>query len=259
MIKRSGAAHIILSQTDAGDPIDFMKMVAGNKEELYPYLRIADRYVIHQLGPQEFQVRLQDPSGMLLASGMATYASYQEATRALRRFWRLYDALVRSHCTDTFHEGFHLIEHILLRPVLKHPSSLMDVCIPDDCHFCGEEDPYSFRISVYFPFWPVRFRMTEARTYIENYIREQAPAHIQVRICWLENGQMYQLETAYKRWLRLRSQLAADPEAYSKALIMLLEVMNSLIDVHPEAFLHDCEEDADENPVKLDNTHLGTF
>lgn len=242
-----------------GNSIDFMESSLTEKTELYPHLRIPDRYKVESANSQDFFIHLKNEINIVIAISIKSYDSYQKAVNALRVFWRYYDSLINKECNDPLHEGFHLIEHNLLRPLAKAPDALMEVCISDDCVFCGEEDPYSFHISIYFPYWPDRFKMTEVRTHIENFIREETPAHIHTRICWVENGQMYQLEAAYKQWLNLRTDVDNDPEAYNNALIALIKIMKSLADVHPEAFLHDCEEDAEENPVKLNNTHLGTF
>ena len=75
-------------------------------------------------------------------------------------------------------EGFHVVEHLLLRPPVKSddacsflPAQLPESCGCDDEHHCdcGDfkaadsvhievRDPYSFRISVVLPAWPTRFR-----------------------------------------------------------------------------------------------------
>ena len=55
-----------------------------------------------------------------------------------------------------------LLNTYLLRPHFKAPVipgqdpedvyKLFEVCLGDDCKFCGEEDPYSFRMSLILPY-----------------------------------------------------------------------------------------------------------
>src|SRR5690606_11392965 len=97
-------------------------------------------------------------------------------------------------CVD---EGFHLIEHILLRP-FTDSDQLMQVCLPEDCAFCGEEDPYSFRVSLILPYWPGRFSNVHFRQFFEQTARMEAPAHIHLKICWISNDQMKALDEKYK-------------------------------------------------------------
>ncbi|NIR47902.1 hypothetical protein GWO43_27650, partial [candidate division KSB1 bacterium] len=77
-------------------------------------------------------------------------------------------------------EGFFLIEHILLRP-FQEGDTLMDICLGPDCEGCGDEDPYSFRVSIVLPYWPTGFQDREFRRFFERTLREQIPAHILVK------------------------------------------------------------------------------
>lgn len=157
---------------------------------------------------------------------------------------------------NTGSEGLNLIEHILLRP---HSNSyrLMDACIPDDCQFCGEEDPYSFRLSVVLPYWPARFRDMDYRRYLNELIRTDCPAHILPRICWADPFTWQELEEAWHHWLVARK--GRDHEARKEANARLITALEAVETVYPEALLHDCEDDRDENPVILNQTKLGTF
>jgi len=158
-------------------------------------------------------------------------------------------------------EGLHLIEHILLRP-RNNLFVVAPVCLDADCDFCGEQDPYSFRISVVLPYWPDHFQNLAFRNYFENMIRREAPAHTIVKVCWLSNTAIRDFEVIYKSWLSALANYAED-----KATIDMLRLINdSLINIlfhlhseYPVATLHDCDESKDANPVMLGRTILGSF
>ncbi|MDZ7581808.1 MAG: hypothetical protein U5R30_14760 [Deltaproteobacteria bacterium] len=155
-------------------------------------------------------------------------------------------------------EGFYLIEHLLLRP-LSDQDKLMGVCLSSDCEFCGEEDPYSFRISVILPAWPERFNNLYFRSLFERTLREECPAHIHARTCWINDEQMMALDQKYRAWIDARSQKDVDESHLRFTQRQLIQLLQRLRTVYPSATLHDCEEGSDENPVRLDNTNLGLF
>ncbi|WP_373496448.1 hypothetical protein [Aquiflexum sp.] len=161
-------------------------------------------------------------------------------------------------CADP--EGLHLIEHLLLRPRTSE-FKLMEVCL-HDCDCLCELDPYSFRVSVILPHWPRHFDNMYFRKYFERKMREEAPAHIQLKICWVGNEALRQFEISYMDWvetLAAFSQDSQNQEAFREANDRLIEIIANLNSVYPKATLHDCEEsDIDKNPVKLGHTTLGT-
>ena len=112
-------------------------------------------------------------------------------------------------CCDV--EGFHVVEHILLRPKDDDYIPLFDpVIIPDvlarkinatptDLLI---EDGYSFWITVAVPNWLPQFKNNvNAQYQFEQLVRRETPAHILVRFCWMSSKEMYQFETAYLQWL----------------------------------------------------------
>lgn len=179
------------------------------------------------------------------------------AMRSILKIIERYDEILYTEkaCNQ---EGMHLIEHLLLRP-RSDQDELMATCLSPDCQFCGEEDPYSFRISVILPAWPERFNNLHFRALFERTLREECPAHIHARICWISNEQMMAVDQKYRAWIEARSHKDVD-EAYmrdaQRELILLLQELKT---VYPSATLHDCEEGSEENPVRLDSTNLGLF
>lgn len=159
-------------------------------------------------------------------------------------------------------EGLHLIEHILLRP--RTPAfKLMDLCeIDADCQ-C-ELDPYSFRVSVILPYWPDHFDHLSFRSYVENKFQEEAPAHVQIKVCWINNEQLRQFETNYRVWITALASYVQnkgdDPSELQASNDGLLALLPQLKNVYPQATLHNCaESNIENNPVMLGRTILGTY
>lgn len=159
-------------------------------------------------------------------------------------------------------EGLHLIEHTLLRPRTA-AFNLMNLCEVDaDCR-C-ELDPYSFRASVVLPYWPDHFDQPSFRNYLENKLQEEAPAHIQIKVCWVNNEQLRQFETRHKAWIAALANYVQndkkDELALQAANDSLLALLPQLKNSHPQATLHNCaESNIEKNPVMLGRTILGTY
>ncbi len=155
-------------------------------------------------------------------------------------------------------EGMHLVEHLLLRPYTdQYP--LMPVCIEEGCKSClGEIDPYSFRMTLVLPAWPARFQNMDFRRFFEYSARLEAPAHLHVKICWVDNEAMLLFEQAFEKWLNALARPVRDHAELAVAASQLITAMNEIRSVYPVATLHDCDESENENPVVLGNTILGS-
>lgn len=187
----------------------------------------------------------------------ADFDSAASARQAAHAIVHRHAQLLASAACDG--EGMHLIEHILLRP--QAPGDrLMQVCLQPDGGSCAEEDPYSFQASVVLPYWPQRFRDADFRALLERSLREEAPAHVRLRICWVGQQQMIRLDDALHAWLDEKARRRPDAAAVRAAAARLIEVLESLSSVFPTAVLHDCEAaDASQPVVRLGATALGIF
>ena len=81
-----------------------------------------------------------------------------------------------------------IVEHLLLRP--KFPGdALYPACTEDGCQTCGDEDPYSFRLTFVMPGWSVPFNENlEMRGFADRTIRRETPSHLLPKICWVGNA-----------------------------------------------------------------------
>lgn len=95
-------------------------------------------------------------------------------------------------------EGIFLVEHLLLRPHLDPESDtpkdsdgpFLPICTENCEDDCGI-DPYSYRVSIVLPGYTYRFSNPDFRNYMENLIKEELPAHVLPKICWVGHRSDY--------------------------------------------------------------------
>ncbi|TQV87430.1 hypothetical protein [Aliikangiella coralliicola] len=160
-------------------------------------------------------------------------------------------------------EGFHLVEHILLRPI-SELSHLFKVSLKSDCS-PGYQDPYSFRATAVVPYWPQRFQDMDFRRFFEDTLRKEVPAHIHLKICWVDQEAMDNFEDVFFRWLKLKTTtLYTHPMFLDKnqALIdeqdKLLHLLENFNSIYPEAHLFDCTKESDSKSILLNHSKLGS-
>lgn len=139
--------------------------------------------------------------------------------------------------------------------VFKERDPLLTICIPPTCPTCGEEDPYSFRMTVVLN---GEMGMVNSdivfRRFAEKTIREEIPAHLGVKICWVSTAQFNLFEKAYCSWLSELAKEAPDVTELRIRFAALMDIFTVLKNVYPEARLHDCVDGNDENRVLLGQT-----
>ena len=108
---------------------------------------------------------------------------------------------------STANGGFHMVEHILLRPGsadLEQWTQTVDGLGRQATGFLAGSsgsDPYSHQVSFVFPKWMARFSVKGFSDLVEKTVREETPAHIRVYVHWLDRNEMLAFEDAYKTWL----------------------------------------------------------
>ncbi|MFL9912274.1 hypothetical protein [Paraburkholderia sp. RL17-337-BIB-A] len=80
-----------------------------------------------------------------------------------------------------------VVEHLLLRPKFIG-DALYPACCDNGCSTCGGEDPYSFRMTYVMRGWTPQYTDNlDLRRYAERTIRQETPAHLLPKICWVGN------------------------------------------------------------------------
>ncbi|MEB3357113.1 MAG: hypothetical protein VKK04_10325 [Synechococcales bacterium] len=196
-------------------------------------------------------------SGRQQYSTLATHPSdyLQEAER---------EQSIQALQADINDEGFHVIEHILLRPrqTMMELATNSQSPLPATLPIRLGIDPYSFWMSIVLPAWPKRFQDRTFRQFVERTLRLEAPAHVVLKIAWVDVDQMHRFELAYQAWLEQLSQVNCDGEAchQTHALNDFIQTLSNLRGVYPVASLADPEAlEFTQNPVILDQTPLGTI
>jgi hypothetical protein len=262
LIADGGKVYLVPQQT-----FEFYDQAERMVNEWYENLLLPEKYLIKEEAGA-FTVLLHSSIGDAIAKSESPFANEEEAAAFINELLITF----KPGCDE---EGMHLVEHFLLRPLFKPPImppqeaedtyKLLTVCLPDDCLFCGEEDPYSFRVTIVLPYWPQRFRDFNYRRFFETLAHREAPAHVHAKVCWLSFTAMQQFEQALKAWRNALKAYRKDQlpnnirkEAIRKASNDMVTVLNNLHSVYPEATLHDCDEGTT-NPVRLGNTNLGSL
>ena len=151
-------------------------------------------------------------------------------------------------------EGLYVIEHLLLMPE-QDGDPFMDICIDSGCTDCADLDPYSDRVTIVLPAFTGRFRDFDFRNFVEETLRQETPAHILPRICWVNSDDMAEIEKAYRDWLAIRAGTAtAGRAAKIKALT---DALTRAKNVYPSSGLHPCGQ-LEPPPFVLGRTALGS-
>lgn len=130
-------------------------------------------------------------------------------------------------------------------------------------YYIAGADPYSFWTTVILPYWPKRFQNANFRNFFENTLRRETPAHIGLKICWLDPKQMRRFERAYRRWLEAFSgnEDCNLQEARNRLICILFDKEEGISNVYPPALLQEggCAPGGSSDPgaVLLDFTQLG--
>ena len=84
-------------------------------------------------------------------------------------------------------EGFHVVEHILLRDACKTRNACCDVI--------------SGIVTIVLPHWSERFQNEQFRQFFQNTILRELPAHLMAQIFWVTPEGMAKFEKVYYEWL----------------------------------------------------------
>ncbi|WP_080778377.1 hypothetical protein [Chryseobacterium phocaeense] len=173
---------------------------------------------------------------------------------------------------NLYYENFYCLEHILLRPFnadVFTDEDLLSVCLNDDCDNEADNDPYSFKATLILPGYLSRFKSIVFRKYAERIFRQEAPAHVLLKICWVNISDMLRFQKIYRKWLEnyriyrqkfCKNKLKLEDETeYRTILNELVQALKELNTIYPEGNLYDCQLSETTNPIILGNSSLGTL
>ena len=188
---------------------------------------------------------------------------------------------VRYFKEDFTEEGIFLVEHLLLKPTIKDYKlmggigcmeidrtfkvmyDIEDVAETDPVEYsetfmssceedCEEDvfDPYSYRVSVVLPGYAYRFQDPDFRRYAETVIRQEIPAHVLAKICWVGDrltetqtakSDLSEFEVAFKQYLSDKSK--NNTANLGNSIQDLLTALTNLNNIYRPGRLLDCAKD----------------
>ena len=135
--------------------------------------------------------------------------------------------------------GLHLIEHSLLVP----DGNIIDAgtFLRLSTNELGEDlaaDPYSFQITAVLPGWLNICGNGFFRDHVERIIREEIPAHVSVKVCWISMECMYGIENNY---ISLLSALAENADTSGK-LEKFIVAFDTVRNIYPTSHIYSYDE-----------------
>lgn len=236
----------------------------------FPY--IVDNFEIHRTKSGKFRFNVinpeitnkKDPNRII-----ARRYKYFRTIEALKQALLELTKFLKEEYTE---EGMFIVEHMMLRPDVTQDNvnqeTFMPICT-DGCTNCEPIDPYSYRISIVLPGYTLRFSNTDFRNYMERIIKEELPAHVLAKICWVgyredkvndpNTYELIRFENAYKEYLNAKTSL--DQTQPEPELIELNDKLSSLNNVYPTGRLFDCKDETEElyGRIILGKTNLGSL
>ena len=217
------------------------------------------RYTQIEVSANKWIIQLTDTGGNVIAESKKDFPAENDAKDGTK-------SLLDDVKKKLNGEKILIVEHILLRPrnkpggAIPNGDVLLPICIGSDCNLCGEEDPYSFRFTIVMSGAEGMMNSDiEFRRFAEKAIRTETPAHLGVKICWVDSVQLAEFEKLFCDWLNELSKDEPDQIALSTKLESLINSFIKLKNIYPPASLHDCIDGNDENRVYLNQTIISNI
>jgi hypothetical protein len=169
------ATERLLGRNAPATTVTLERELVATQRAAIAELIVGDRYSVIPAGTG-WKVTIADGSGNPLGTLDEVFASAADG-----------DAFVALMTTWAAHKRAIVVEHLLLRP--KFPGdALYPACSEGGCCGCGDEDPYSFRLTYAMPGWTEPFSTNlSMRGFADRTIQEQTPSHLIVKTCWVGN------------------------------------------------------------------------
>lgn len=229
--------------------------------------KVINTFEIHQADSGKYSFHIINPEITVIS----------DPDRIIAKQYRYYDTLedIKEGIIEliTFfkekfsEEGIFLVEHILLLPkddATTTNDHFMPICVDDCLDDCCTPDPYSFKISVVLPGYTYRFSNIDFRNFAESVIRQEIPAHILGRICWIGyrkghintvDNDLVDFEKTFKAFLIDKSINKQEK------LPDFIKALSKLNTIYPSGKLFNCEDESEDltGKIILGRTNLGTI
>lgn len=227
-VRRRGADGVLLSSTTR-----YATREAAIAELEVAFAAAADDAGYHRQraadGRHYFDI--VDAGGEEVARRIQYFRTAEEMERAIDE--------LKSAIAERHSERLCVIENILLRP--EHAGRFLRICAEPGCaEDCPGDDPYSYRLHIILPGDAARFNNLEYRRFAEDLIRQETPAHLAPKICWVSNADLVRIEAAWRAWRELLA--GRDTAAPGAKFDELKEALESAKNVYGRSRLADCDQ-----------------
>lgn len=241
------SGRVLLSSVFHFEASTELEAVVMAEESIHQVLRYGQdewNYAASPAGVGAYNFDLWHPDGSKIGMRNPSFPSESAALEGIdetvTHLYKYYSA-----------EGFHLVEHLLLRP--RHDTDDF-LSFPSGADTL-ESDPYSQRLSLVFPSgWmrnfspdaedltpkftePHRFRDIEFRRHVERMVQQACPAHLLPSIFWVDRQEpgtddvahsFDGFEQAYFSWLNSILIPGSDPADSTSLRNALVESLNGI-------------------------------
>ena len=163
-----------------------------------------------------------------LAKKVTIAANETEAQAAIKKMASYLQDFESGDQNTYLDETVYLVDHIMLRN-LEHPTNRQTdstASTPTRTHTPNAF--YSFRISLMFPDWPIRFQDAAFRELAHTTATENCPAHVQATSYWLNTVQMGEFRLLYLKWLALLTARVVSASSLNAASAKLVDFIRKL-------------------------------
>ena len=209
--------------------------------------KLSSGYEKKKTTDNRFYFNVIDQSGEVIARRIEYFDTEEKMNAAL-------DETINYLQENFSDEGMFLIENILIRP--EQPDDpFMRICKAEAQTSCSDFDPYSYRLHIILPAENGRFTNMHFRKFVEEVIREETPAHILPKICWIGKDDMAKLENAYYDWIYLKG--GKDNTDRQNKLNNFINALFEVKNTYPSQLLRECN--TSEDKFILGQTSIGSL
>ncbi|MFZ3087614.1 MAG: hypothetical protein WA123_06070 [Methylotenera sp.] len=123
-----------------------------------------------------YTLKLKDAANHKIGHSSVNYKTIDEVLTLAKELWGW-----------SSNQRAIVVEHLLLRPKFIG-DALYPACNEGACGTCGDEDPYSFKLTFVMPGWTEPYNVNlDLRGFADRTIRQETPAHLLGKICWVGN------------------------------------------------------------------------
>lgn len=173
-------------------------------EELLKHGILRNNYSVAKVG-RRYEISFSWPGAKRVAVHVADSADM--AQREIERLMAYFGNYLGARGQVYVGEELVLLEHVLLRPARR--ANKADPVGRADPAQTSADDFYAFRISLFFPAWPLRFQNPVFRQFAARTVAQNCPAHLAVDCLWLEAPRMARFKHLHSDWMGRKHAVAS--------------------------------------------------